>query len=108
MDRLERLDRAVAALRADPPELIRGDAAAVLPGVLDRLDGLVLVFQTGAIKSVSEALRDALDAHDTVFVSSGKPRDDPRTWGMRIYRPGGRREFAGHADYHGTWLDYEL
>jgi len=26
---------------------------------------------------------------------------------MRIYR-GGERFFAGHADYHGAWLDYDL
>ena len=110
-DRLARLDRAIEALRADPPAVVRGDAAEVLPGVLDRLDGLVLVFQTAVFNTLSEearaAVRDALEAHDTVFVSAGKPRQDQRTWGMRIYR-GGERFFAGHADYHGAWLDYGL
>lgn len=111
-DRLARLDRAIEALRADPPEIVAGDVAEVLPGVLDRLDGLVLVFQTAVFHVLSEearaAVREALEAHDTVFVSAGKPRRDPRTWGMRIYRPGGRREFVGHADYHGAWLQYDL
>ena len=111
-ERLARLDRAIEALRADPPELIRGDVVDVLPDVLGRLDGLALVFQTAVFQFLSEearaAVRRTLDSHDTVFVSAGRPREDPRTWGMRIYRPGGRREFAGHADYHGTWLDYEL
>jgi hypothetical protein len=111
-DRLARLDRAIEAVRADPPELVRGDVADVLPGVLERLDGVVLVFQTAVFHTLSSearaAVRDALEGHDTIFVSAGKPRGDRRTWGMRIHRPGGRREFVGHADYHGAWLDYEL
>ena len=111
-ERLARLDRAIEALRADPPAIVDGDVADVLPGVLDRLDGLVLVFQTAVFHTLSQearaAVREALEAHDTVFVSAGKPREDMRTWGMRIYRPGGRREFVGHADYHGAWLDYDL
>jgi hypothetical protein len=111
-ERLARLDRAIEALRADPPDLIRGDVVDALPAVLARLDGPVLVFQTAVFQVLSEegreTVRRTLDAHDTVFVSAGKPRSDPRTWGMRIYRPGGRREFAGHADYHGAWLEYDL
>lgn len=109
--RLARLDRAVEALRADPPELLQGDVAAVLPEVLDGLHGPVLVFQTAVFQFLDdearETVRAALAARDVVFVSAGKPRDDPRSWGMRIYR-GGAHEFVGHADYHGTWLDYEL
>jgi hypothetical protein len=111
-ERMARLDRAIEALRADPPPIVGGDVADVLPGVLGRLEGLVLVFQTAVFHTLSEearvAVREALEAHDTVFVSAGKPRQDPRTWGMRIYRPGGRREFVGHADYHGAWIDYDL
>ena len=50
----------------------------------------------------------ALVTRILVLVSSGRPRGDSQTWGMRIYRPGREREFAGHADYHGAWLDYSL
>jgi hypothetical protein len=25
-----------------------------------------------------------------------------------VYWPGGDREFAGHADFHGDWLRWEL
>jgi hypothetical protein len=110
-DRLARLDRAVEALRADPPELIQGDVADVLPEVLSGLHGPVLVFQTALFQFLDDearaTVRAALAARDVAFVSAGKPRDDPRSWGMRIYC-GGAREFVGHADYHGTWLDYEL
>jgi hypothetical protein len=115
-DRLERLERAIAALRADPPTIVRGDAAEALPGVLDALprDALTLVFQTSVLEYLSqegrEQLRNVIDGadRDLVFVSSGSPRTEPRAWGMRIYRPGGERVFVGHADYHGTWLDYDL
>lgn len=111
-ERLARLDRAIEALRADPPELVRGDVVEVLPSVLAGLDGMVLVFQTAVFQFLSDearaAVRETLDAHDTVFVTAGRPREDPRSWGMRIYRPGREREFVGHADYHGAWLDYDL
>ena len=115
-ERLARLDAAIDAVREDPPRIVAGDVAEELPGVLDGLprDGLTLVFQTSLFEYLSEearvAVRDAIDGadRDLVFVASGRPRGEPRSWGMRIYRPGGRREFMGHADYHGTWLDYEL
>lgn len=114
--RLERLERAIAALRPDPPRIVGGDVAEVLAGVLARLphDGLTLVFQTSLFEYLTEEararVRDVLDAseRDLVFVASGAPGGEPRSWGMRIYRPGGERRFVGHADYHGAWLDYEL
>jgi hypothetical protein len=115
-ERLARLDRAIEAVRADPPELVRGDVAEALPGVLAALPaaGVTLVFQTGVFGYMTEdgrrRVRELLDGSDRalVFVSSGSPRGVPRAWGMRIYRPGREREFVGHADYHGTWLDYDL
>lgn len=115
-ERLDRLERAISVLRPDPPRIVRGDAAEALPRVLDGLprDGLTLVFQTSVLEYLSqearEHLRDVIDRADLdlVFVSSGTPRTERRAWGMRIYRPGGERVFVGHADYHGTWLDYDL
>ena len=44
------------------------------------------------------------------FISAGQPRvsKDDR-WGLRlVYWPGGEREFAGHADWHGSWIEYDL
>ncbi len=115
-ERFARLDAAVAALRADPPPIVRGELADVLPEVLAGLprDGLTLVFQTSVFEYLSaEArarVRELLDTADRelVFVASGSPRGEERVWGMRIHRPGREREFVGHADYHGTWLDYSL
>jgi hypothetical protein len=43
------------------------------------------------------------------FVAAGRPRGDQPGWGMRLETyPGGERHFVGHADFHGTWLDYSL
>jgi hypothetical protein len=118
-DRLERLDRAIEALRTDPPELIRGDYVQELPDVLAARarDVLTVVFSTASLGYVDDAgnarVREVLEktgsSGDMVFVSSGKGRTGELHWGMRIvYYPGGEREFAGEADYHGAWLDWWL
>lgn len=118
-DRLERLDLAIETLRADPPELIRGDFVEELPRVLASRSSHVLtvVFQTAALGYVDEEgrerVRETLDAAGSkiplAFVSAGNPRAGVQDWGLRIvYWPGGEREFAGHAEYHGRWLDLEL
>lgn len=113
-ERSGRLRAAIDLVRDDPPTIVRGDITEDLPQVLGSLPdgGLTLVFQTSVFEYIDESrrarVREALDTsgRDLVFVSAGQPRDDVRSWGMRIYRPGHAREFVGHADYHGTWLEY--
>jgi hypothetical protein len=115
-ERVARLHAALEVVRDDPPRIVAGDIVDVLPDLLDELprDGLALVFQTGVFEYIAPdaraRVREILERadRDLAFVASGRPRDEPRAWGMRIYRPGRGHEFAGHADYHGTWLDYEL
>jgi hypothetical protein len=117
-ERLARLYHAVDALRRDPPQLIAGDFVDLLPEVLgDRPDdGLTVVFQTAALGYVDAPARDRLRCSlrkagsrgPLAFVSAGSPRSDKRSWGLRVLLwPRGEREFVGHADYHGTWLDWE-
>src|SRR5262249_4284244 len=51
-ERLERLDAAIAAVRADPPALIQGDLAECLPEILEGLtgsDALTLVWETAVL-----------------------------------------------------------
>ena len=112
-ERLERLQRAIEVVRANPPELVRGDLARELPNVLR--DRPTLVFETAAFPYVSDETRT--DVRETLsratrpvaLVTAGRPRDGGDGWGMRIARyPGGEREFVGHADFHGAWLDYTL
>jgi len=117
--RLELLDRAIEAVRGDPPELVRGDFVEALPELLaaQPTDGLTVVFQTAAFGYVSDegrariraALEHAGRERPLAFISTGRPRSRKHSWGLRlVYWPGGEREFAGHADYHGSWLRWEL
>jgi hypothetical protein len=112
-ERFERLTRAIEVVRADPPDLVRGDFARELPAVLR--DRPTLVFQTAAFPYVSQetraAVRETLASAKAplVFVTAGNPRGDGQGWGMRLEKyPGGEREFVGHADFHGAWIDYAL
>jgi hypothetical protein len=112
-ERMERLERAIEVVRSSPPELVRGDLAEELPEVLG--DRPALVFQTAVFPYLTaetrDAVRDALERTPVpvAFVTAGRPRDREDGWGMRIeLYPGATREFAGHADFHGAWLDYSL
>ena len=119
-ERLRRLDQAIEAVRADPPDLVRGDYVEELPDVLAALphDGLTVVFQTASFGYIGDEGRarvrvvfeEAGESRALAFISTGKPRAPHEDcWGLRIvYWPGGEREFAGHADFHGDWLQWEL
>jgi hypothetical protein len=118
--RMERLDRAIEALREDPPQLVQGDYVEELPHVLEALseDGLTVVFQTASFGYIGDegrarvraVLEQAGQDRQIAFISTGKPRDpEEHCWGLRlVYWPGGEREFAGHCDFHGSWLRWEL
>ena len=78
-----------------------------LPG-----DGLTVVFQTASFGYIGDegrarvrsVLEEAGEDRQLAFISTGKPRaPEEDCWGLRlVYWPGGEREFAGHADFHGT------
>ena len=118
-ERHARLDRAIEALRSDPPQLLEGDFVEALPEVLaaQPLDGLTIVFQTAALDYVGgegrarvlAALEVAAEQRPVAFVSAGRPRTGGSCWGVRTtYWPGRERELAAHADVHGRWLEWEL
>ena len=119
-ERLDRLERAVAAVRADPPELVQGDYVELLPDLLAERDPdvLTVVLASATLAYLSDeqvarvraALEEAGRTGGLVFVSTGKGRTSEHGhWGLRIvYYPGADREFAGEADYHGVWLDWWL
>jgi hypothetical protein len=117
--RLERLDQAIAAVREEPPELIQADYVEVLPELLSGRDpdGLTVVLASATLRYVGDEgvarIRSAFDAAGPsgplAFVATGSPRSGVRHWGLRIvYYPGAEREYAGEADYHATWLDWQL
>jgi hypothetical protein len=117
-ERLERLDRAIAALREDPPAIARGDVVDALPAVLAGLSGdaVTLVVDTAALGYVSEegrravyaALAEAGERKPLAFVHAREPRPNEHTyWGMVVQLwPGGEREVVEHADFHGSWLEW--
>jgi hypothetical protein len=119
-ERLLRLDQAIEALQTDPPELVHGDYVEELPDVLAGLprDGLTVVYQTASFGYIGDegrvrvrsVLEEAGEERRLAFISTGKPRSpEEDCWGLRlVYWPGGEREFAGHADYHGSWVQWEL
>jgi hypothetical protein len=116
-DRLRRLDRAIEALRADPPELVQGDFVEFLPGFLARRRPgvLTVVFQTGTLGYLSpeqrsrlrSSLEEAGEAAPLAYVSTGRPRTRGATyWGVRLQIWPGGRELVAEADFHGSWLEW--
>jgi hypothetical protein len=119
-ERLERLDRAIEALRHDPPELVRGDFVELVPRYLAgrRDDALTVVMQIAAAGYLDDAGRQRLRAAYTAageqdplaLVGTSQPRDGSHHYyGLRItYWPGGESELIAHADFHGAWLEWLL
>jgi hypothetical protein len=115
-DRLDRLDRAIAAVRENPPELVAGDLGDVLPGLLQGRapDSLTVVWQTAVLgylaedrrKLVYDALATAGSEGPLAFVSTTNANDGSHLYyGLTIQIwPGGERIQVAHADFHGAWL----
>ena len=114
-ERMERLDQAIEALRErSAASSSQGDYVEELPEVLaaQPRDGLTVVFQTASFGYIGDegrarvraVLEEAGRERPLAFISTGKPRDpEEHCWGLRlVYWPGGEREFAGHADFHGV------
>ena len=117
-ERMERLERAIAAVRADPPELRRGDMADELPALLGAraADSLTVVFQTAVLGYIGEerwervqaALAEAGRDGPLAFLWTDRPAPDVHThWGLWLELwPDGGRELLAHADFHGAWLEW--
>jgi hypothetical protein len=117
-DRLELLDRAITALREDPPELVAGSIAEELPGVLARRreGSLTVVWQTAVLGYVSDEHRERVYAALAAagadgplgWISAGRSeRHALDEWGLRIRLwPDGKESLVGYSDYHGAWLEW--
>jgi hypothetical protein len=116
--RLKLLDGAIASFREDPPVMIRGDVADLLPQILAerRRDSLTLVWQTAVLGYLPEERRrlvhDALAASGKdgglAFVEASQPENGSELYyGLFLQLgPGGEREQLAHADFHGAWLEW--
>ena len=115
--RLERLDRAIAELRLDPPRLLRGDLVDLLPDLLARRknDVLTVVFETAVLGYLSDerraevfaALDEAGRDGPLALVRASQPPDGAHThWGLWIRLWPGEREAVALANFHGAWIDW--
>ncbi len=121
-ERLERLDRAIEAVRRDPPDLVRGDFADELESLLlqRRPGALTVVFMTAVLGYVSDegwartqqVLAEAGSREPLAFVWADRPEAGvDEYWGLwlRLWprrRPDGEPELLAHADVHGAWLEW--
>ena len=116
--RLDLLDRAVDAFRADPPRIVRGNLVDELPGVLARRDdeALMLVWQIAVFgyltaderREARNSLAHAGAEGPLALVEASRPADGADDYyGLRIQVwPGGERVELAHGDWHGAWLDW--
>jgi hypothetical protein len=117
-ERLERLDRAVETLRAEPPHLEQGDVVQRLPELLaERLPGaLTVVFQTAVRGYLSRedwkqmllALDEAGRQFPLALVSVSRPAPGEDRYAglwLRLW-PDGEKRLLGHAGFHGQWLEW--
>ena len=120
VERIERLDRAIDALRATPPAIVRGDFVELLPGSSSggvrtgsRSCSRSLLPDTSTSRAW-ERLGAALEAGGgqgpLAYVFAGHPEPESHQhWGLWLTTwPDGERTQLAHTDFHGTWLDWLL
>jgi hypothetical protein len=121
-ERRERLHTAIEAVRADPPELLRGDYVELLPSVLRdrRADALTVV-----LTSVSTVYLDEERYQELVRSLARAGGEAPLAWlsleGVRngpdasvegivlelTVWPGATRRRLARVDYHAAWLEWD-
>jgi hypothetical protein len=117
-ERLERLRRAVEALRDEPPELIRGNYADLLPGLLEDRDedALTVVFQTASLGYLSDDRREQLFADiecagreaPLAFLTGAFDPELEGCWPLELtVWPEGETRRLALQDFHGAWLDWQ-
>jgi hypothetical protein len=115
-ERVKRLRRAIEILRADPPELVKGDYVKQLGSLLaDRYDGAqLIVFQTAStmylnaeeLDQLGRVMREAgLEQPFTYLGTAHGP--DNVGYALEVQQlPGGAAERVAIFDFHGEWLEW--
>jgi hypothetical protein len=118
IERLERLERAIEVVRADPPQILRGDYLELLEPLLNERsdEALTVVYQTASLSHLSseerlgveEILTRAGERGPLAFISGEHPPNDPTDyWQLRFQLwPGGEPQILARLDYHGRWLEW--
>jgi len=117
-ERRERLERAIEVVRADPPQILRGDYLELLEPLLNERsdEALTVVYQTASLSHLSsegrlgveEILAHAGERGPLAFISGEHPPNDPADyWQLRFQLwPGGEPKILARLDYHGRWLEW--
>lgn len=116
-ERLERLERAIEVVRADPPRILRGDYVERLEPLLAKRSGeaLTVVYQTASFfqlaeearARVEEILDEAGRREPLALVSAEHPdREDADYWRLYFQLWPGERKVVARLDFHGRWLDW--
>ena len=119
VERAQRLKRAIAILRREPPTLVRGDYVELLPTVLAERDdeALTVVFQTASTGYIGrerraelrELLEEAGREGPLGWISTRaveeleEERHDSYELEVGLW-PGGERRFLLRCDFHGNWI----
>jgi hypothetical protein len=119
-NRLERLRRAIEIVRAEPPELVRGDYVDVLPRLLRerRSESLTVVFQTASTQylpreryqELRELLRTAAREAPLAWLSTQRHDEDAgafQGYALELaLLPRRDPRIVAYMGYHGEWLDW--
>jgi hypothetical protein len=116
-ERIERLERAIEAVRSDPPQIVRGDYVELLGPLLEErsADALTVVYQTasffqlpGEARSRIEAVLDEAGRRAPLaFVSAEDAVPRPaRHWDLEFRLWPGEMQVIARLDFHGRWLEW--
>jgi hypothetical protein len=116
-DRLQRLQLAIELLRAEPPQLLRGDYVELLPELLAErdLESLTVVFSSASTQYLSDdeyaRLRDTIRADAArgtlAWVAAEPPRERPLSdTELRLRQWPRSEELLARVHYHGRWLEW--
>lgn len=116
--RQERLSRAIEVAREDPPEIVAGDAADELPGLLERAprDATLCVYGTHtlyqfpreALRRVFRALQAAAAEKPVCFVSCESTGERFSELRLTEYAGDERETFLlARCNPHGRWIEWQ-
>jgi hypothetical protein len=114
-EREERLVRAIETLRAEPPELVRGDYVELLPALLAERgdDALTVVFETASRVYLTDEERlavrrtvdDAAREGGVAFLATRTEAEDTEA-GAEGYALELDGRVVARMDFHGSWVDW--